>query len=95
MTRGGPRANAGRPPKARDTVRNKMVRISVTHTELEVLEMLAVQWDVPIATAAYGLLADCIAKCRKDKALAMPERMIIAASRIVAKYQPEPQENAQ
>jgi len=94
MSRGGPRAGAGRPPKANDTVRNKLVRISVTHTEFEILEMLAVQWDVPVATAGYGLLADCIAKCRKNKAIAMPERVVIAASRIVAQYEPEP-ENAQ
>jgi hypothetical protein len=76
-------------------VRNKIVRLSVTPSELEVLELLAVQWDVPTATAAYGLLADCIAKCRRQKALAMPEKIIYAASRIVAKYEPELQESQQ
>lgn len=94
MTRGGPRTGAGRPPKARDTVRNKLLRLSLTESELEVLAMLGEQWDVPTATAAYGLLADCIAKCRRQKALTMPDKMIYAASRIVAKYEPELQENA-
>ena len=93
MTSGGARRGAGRHPKARDTVRNKIVRLSVTPTEFEVLEMLGIQWDVPTGTAAYGLLADCIAKCRRQKALAMPEKIIYAASLIVAKYKPELQEN--
>jgi hypothetical protein len=70
------------------------MRISLTETEYEVLTMLGQQWDVPVATAAYGLLADCIAKCRRQKALAMPEKVIYAASRIVARYEPELQENA-
>lgn len=84
---------SGRPPKGRDTVRNRVVRMHVTPSEMEVLQMLAVQWDVPTATAAYGLLADCIAKCRRQtgrqKVLAMPDRIIYAASRIVARYEPE------
>jgi len=61
---------------------------------MEVLNLLAKQWDVPMGTAAYGLLADCIAKCRRTKALAMPHKLIYAASRIVAQYEPELQENA-
>jgi hypothetical protein len=65
----------------------------LTQTEYEVLELLGRQWDVPTATAAYGLLADCIAKCRRTKALTMPDKMIYAASRIVASYKPEMQEN--
>ena len=93
MSSGGARAGSGRPPKARDTVRNKMLRLSVTHSDLEVLKLLGEQWDVPVATAAYGLLADCIAKCRRQKALHMPDKIIYAASRIVAKYEPELQEN--
>jgi hypothetical protein len=93
MSSGGARQGSGRPPKARDTVRNKIVRLSVTPSELEVLELLGVQWDVPTATAAYGLLADCIAKCRRQKALAMPDKLIYAASRIVARYEPELQES--
>ena len=93
MSSGGARTGSGRPPKARDTVRNKMLRLSVTHSELEVLQILGEQWDVPTATAAYGLLADCIAKCRRGKAPPMPERLVIAASRIVSRYEPELQEN--
>jgi hypothetical protein len=69
------------------------MRISLTETEFEVLTMLGQQWDVPTATAAYGLLADCIAKCRRGKALAMPERLIYAASRILAEYAPKLEEN--
>jgi hypothetical protein len=93
MTKGGPRAGSGRPPKLRDTVRNRILRVSLTETEFEVMELLAESWDVPTATAAYGLLADQIATCRKANALAMPERLIVAASQIVAKHQPELQEN--
>lgn len=88
MTRGGPRAGSGRPPKLRDTVRDKIIRVSVTQTEYEVMELLSDQWDVPVATAAYGLLADQIASCRKAKDLAMPEKLFYAASQIVAKYKP-------
>jgi hypothetical protein len=87
--RGGPRHGAGRPKKCPDTVRDRIVRISVTDTEHEVLEILAEQWDVPVATAAYGLFADQIARCRNMKALAMPEKLVYAASRIVSKYPPE------
>jgi len=94
MPKGGVRSGAGRPPKARDTVRSKILRMNLTETEYEVMRLLATQWDVPIATAAYGLLADCIAKCRRQKALTMPDKLIYAASRIVAKYEPELQENA-
>lgn len=94
MSSGGARTGSGRPPKARDTVRNQIIRLSVTESEKEVLGMLAEQWEVPMATAAYGLLADVLAKCRRQKALNMPDKMIYAASRIVARYEPELQENA-
>jgi hypothetical protein len=70
-----------------------MIRISMTETEFEVMEMLGEQWGVPTSTAAYGLLADCIASCRRQKALAMPEKMIYAASQIVARYNPAAQES--
>jgi hypothetical protein len=69
--------------------------MSITDAEHEVLEILAEQWGVAVATAAYGLFADQIAKCRRIKPLAMPDKLIYAASRIVAKYEPELQENAQ
>jgi hypothetical protein len=65
------------------------VRISITDTEHSVLELLAEQWHVPVATAAYGLFADQIATCRRAKALAMPEKLVYAASLIVAKHEPE------
>ena len=94
MSSGGARIGSGRPLKHRDTVRNRMVRISMTETEYDVLAMLAEQWEVPTSTAAYGLLADCIASCRRQKALAMPEKMIYAASLLVARYNPAAQENA-
>lgn len=84
--RGGPRQGAGHPKKCPDTVRDKIVRISMTDSELAVLEMLAEQWDVPVATAAYGLFADQIARCRNAEPLAMPEKLVYAASRIVGKY---------
>ena len=87
--RGGPRRGAGRPCKSPDFVRDRVVRISITDAEHECLEILAEQWEVPVATAAYGLFADQIAKCRRIKPLAMPEKMIYAASRIVAKYEPQ------
>jgi hypothetical protein len=75
-------------------LRDRVIRVSVTDAEYTVIALLAEQWDVPVATAAYGLLADQIANCRKEKALAMPEGLIYAASRIVAKYEPELQEKA-
>lgn len=89
MSRGGPRLHSGRPKKCPDTVRDRIVRISITDSEHAILEILAEQWDVPVATAAYGLFADQIARCRRSKPLAMPEKLIYAASRIVAKYEPE------
>jgi len=94
MSSGGPREGSGRPPKGRDTVRNRLMRISLTETEFDVLKMLGEQWEVPTSTAAYGLLADCIAKCRRTKALAMPDKMIYAASRIVARYGPQVSEKS-
>jgi hypothetical protein len=76
--------------KGADLVRDYQLRVCITATEREVLELLAEQWDVPTATAAYGLLADSIARCRRSRAvLTMPDKLIYAASRIVAKYQPE------
>ena len=88
MTRGGPRAGAGRPLKGKDCVRDRSVRIHVTETEMEVLELLAEQWAVPVATAAYGLLADCIAHCRKkNRAMSVPDNLVYNASRIIAKYE--------
>ena len=88
MTRGGPREGSGRPPKLKDTVRSQIIRVHVTPTEFDVLQLLADQWDVPVATASYGLLADQIAACRKAKALAMPEKLYYAASKIIAKHEP-------
>lgn len=94
MTRGGPRKGAGRPKHCSDVVRDRVVRICLTDSELAVLEILGEQWDVPTATAAYGLLATCIADCRKATPLALPEKLIWAASCVIAKHQPELQENA-
>lgn len=91
---GGARKGSGRPKKCRDTVRDRMVRISITDSEFEVLEILAEQWDVPVATAGYGLLADAIGNCRKSKPLAIPDKLIYAASRIVARYKPAVQREA-
>jgi hypothetical protein len=62
------------------------MRISLTESEYEVLTMLGEQWGVPTATAAYGLLGDCIAKCRRQKGLAMPDNIVYAASLLVARY---------
>lgn len=87
MSRGGARAGAGRPLKSGDTARGKLVRIAITQTEHEVLELLSQQWGVPVATAAYGLLADSLAKCRKAKPLAIPRNMILAASQIIARHE--------
>ena len=89
--RGGPRHGAGRPKnkKCPDTTRDRVVRVSVTESEYELLVILGEQWDLPVATAAYGLLADCIAKCRKSKPLAMPDKLILAASQIVAQHKPD------
>jgi hypothetical protein len=87
--KGGPRKGSGRPRKCPDTVRDKVVRLSITDSELAVLEILAEQWDVPIATAAYGLFADQIASCRRSKPLALPQKLVYAASAILAKYEPE------
>ena len=86
--RGGPRMGAGRPNKCPDTVRNRVVRISITDSELAALQILAEQWDVPVATAAYGLFADQIAICRRAKPLAMPAKLVYAASQIVARHKP-------
>lgn len=59
----------------------------ITHSEYEILELLSEQWDVPVATAAYGLLADSIAKCRgKNRSKNIPDDLVYAASRIMAKY---------
>jgi hypothetical protein len=87
--RGGPRTGAGRPRKLKDTVRNRMVRLSVTESEYEVLEMLGESWDVPTATASYGLLADAIAHIRKVRPPAIPENLLLAASEVLAKHQPK------
>ena len=89
--RGGPRFGAGRPKnkKCPDTVRDHVVRVSMTESEYEVLAVLGEQWNLPVATAAYGLLADQIATCRNEDPLAMPEKLIYAASVIVAKHKPE------
>jgi hypothetical protein len=66
----------------------------MTDSELSVLETLAEQWDVPVATAAYGLFADQIARCRNSAPLSMPEKLVYAASRIVAQYPAELQKEA-
>ena len=88
--RGGARKGAGNPgKKCRDLVRDRTVRICITDTEHEVLEILSEQWDIPLSTAAYGLLADQIATCQRSKPLALPEKLVYAASLIVAKHQPE------
>ena len=89
MSNGGPKHGSGRPPKLRDTVRNRLVRISVTESEWEVIQMLAKSWDVPTATAGYGLLADSIAAIRKRSPTAIPRDLLLAASAVVAKHQPE------
>jgi pheromone shutdown protein TraB len=50
--------------------------------------LLAEQWDVPPATAAYGIFAEGLAKFRKVSP-SSPKNLVEAASRYIAKHKPE------
>jgi hypothetical protein len=58
----------------------------MTEAEYDDMRMLAGQWDVPIATAAYGVFTDSLSRIRKCKPHS-PENLVIAASQMLAKHE--------
>jgi len=88
MARGGPRLGSGHATLADsdECARDQVIRIAVTKTEKEIVVQLAAQWQVPMGTAAYGMLMDRINECRKgisDAGSGIVD--VVAASRIIVK----------
>lgn len=90
---GGPRLKAGRKPLADsdECARDHQLRISFTQWELEVLRQLGVQWKVPTATAAYGLILDVINECGGAESVTNSgiKKLIVKASQVVLNGQKE------
>lgn len=60
----GAQLGSGRKPSGR-AGRRVIVRLSVTEAEARDLILVAQAWSVPVGTAAYGLLAESLARCRR------------------------------
>lgn len=60
--RGGPRPGAGRPRGPSGEVRRNRVVLLLTDSELEKLERLARERDLPIGTAAYEIVGRALAR---------------------------------
>ena len=57
----------------------------MTQEEFDDLTLLAEMWDIPVATAAYGIFADEMSRFRNEKPHS-PENLVLAASRYIAKH---------
>ena len=82
--KGGPRKGSGRPP--RHYPRDKTIAVKVTQTEWERLTLLAERWNVPLATAAYGLLADQLSRVCNRVGDQLPHDLVEGASLAIRDY---------
>ena len=89
--KGGPRNGSGRDRSPAS--RTHQTRIMMTRAEFEDLELLSEQWDIPIATAAYGIFADSLARYRSVKPHS-PHSLVLAASRCIAQHIGDMQDTA-
>ena len=62
--RGGPRRGAGRPCGPSGEVRRNRVVLLLTDTDLERLQRLAEQRDLPVGTAAYEIVERALRRRR-------------------------------
>ncbi len=67
MPSGGRRRGAGRKPGPPEQVRRNPVRVMLTDAELRALEALASVRAVPVATAAYDLLARALKRLTSQR----------------------------
>jgi len=58
----------------------------ITEPEYDDLVLLAEQWDIPVATAAYGIFADTMSRMRRVKPQS-PANLVLAASAMIAKHE--------
>ena len=80
---GGPRHGSGRQTSA--AARSQQIRIMMTEPEYDDVALLAEQWDVPIATAGYGLFTESLSRIRRVRPQS-PENLVVVASRMIAKH---------
>lgn len=62
--RGGPRPGSGRPRSPEESVRKHRVTVMLTSDELDELQSLAEERELPLGTAAYELVARALARRR-------------------------------
>ncbi len=85
MSRGGARRNSGRLPNASSRV--KSIKIYMTEPEFQNVSLLAEQWDVPAATAAYGIFGEGFSRILRGQGrVHSPANLVLAASRIIAEH---------
>lgn len=84
MSRGGPQKGSGRPTSP--VTRSHQVRIMMTEYEWDDVVLLAEQWDLPVATACYGIFCEALSKMRR-KHPQSPENLVLAASYYIAKHE--------
>lgn len=84
MSSGGPRHGSGKPPSAAS--RDHQIRIMMTEAEHDDIQLLAQQWDVPLATAAYGVFTSELSRIRRCKPHS-PVNLVLAASAAIAKHE--------
>jgi len=59
----------------------------MTEVEFEDIKLLADQWEIPIATAAYGVFAEGLCKVRGGRGRPVsPENLVLAAARCLAQH---------
>ena len=66
--RGGFRPGSGQKPGPPDKVRSERVVVMLTPPELKELKKLAIDWDLPLGTAAYKVLAKGLPRPTKRRA---------------------------
>jgi hypothetical protein len=84
MSKGGPRHGSGKPIS--EIARRRQVRVMMTDPEYDDVVLLAQQWDLPVATACYGIFTEALSKMRRVRPQS-PSNLVYAASQFIAKHE--------
>ena len=78
----------GRPKLPAELRRDCPIMVRFREREARDLRTIADEWGVYPAEAAWGLLADCLARLRRRSAELGPSGLALAASRAIARLEP-------
>ena len=65
--------------------RSRQMRIALTDEDCDYVEILAKQWNLPMATVIYGLFAQTLSICVRRKPQS-PATLVLAAAEYLAEH---------